>query len=410
MMKVSVSAFLLFAPGSASAFTKFTTITNNNNQCHKSTPHFMTDILMEEDPIVDKYGRIQHPPKPPSAEPPSDMGSTSQSSEPINMKKAATKRTPSTSSSSEPMKMQAAAEATKRAPSTSSSSKPMKMQAAAVATKRAPSTSSSSEPMKMEAAAAAAPEMRTAKEIERPSVSQQQYSVAGNSRPSVTAETPEPSVMASRTVAAVKPLPKTSMSMPFMERPLALDGTVAGDVGFDPLGFAKTKQDLLNYREAEVKHARLAMLAAAGWPLSELWDKKIAALFGLPAVVDNAGRAPSILNGGLEKISPVYWIACLLLAGAIDFFGILKARASKNDPTYFPGNLGFDPLGLYPKDAAGQKEMQLKEIKNGRLAMIAITGFAAQEFVSKVGVINQTPIFFKPIGEVLRDYANSGYY
>ena len=25
-------------------------------------------------------------------------------------------------------------------------------------------------------------------------------------------------------------------------------------------------------REAEVKHARLAMLAAAGWPLSELLD------------------------------------------------------------------------------------------------------------------------------------------
>ena len=45
------------------------------------------------------------------------------------------------------------------------------------------------------------------------------------------------------------------------------------DVGFDPLGFAKNKEDLLNYREAEIKHARLAMLAAAGWPLSELFGK-----------------------------------------------------------------------------------------------------------------------------------------
>jgi hypothetical protein len=53
-----------------------------------------------------------------------------------------------------------------------------------------------------------------------------------------------------------------SESLPFMERPAALDGTLAGDVGFDPLGFAKSKNDLMNYREAEIKHARLAMLAA----------------------------------------------------------------------------------------------------------------------------------------------------
>mmetsp|Transcript_4992 Transcript_4992/g.7211 ORF Transcript_4992/g.7211 Transcript_4992/m.7211 type:complete len:266 (-) Transcript_4992:62-859(-) len=208
-------------------------------------------------------------------------------------------------------------------------------------------------------------------------------------------------------VMAAEPLSKMSMSLPFMERPSALDGTIAGDVGFDPLGFSKTKEDLMNYREAEIKHARLAMLAAAGWPLSELFDKKIAALFGMPAIVDGADRAPSILNGGLDKISPVYWIGCLFLAGAIDAFGTAKARS--NAPDYFPGNLGFDPLGLYPKDAEGQKEMQTKELKNGRLAMIAVTAFAVQEFVSQTGVIDETPLFFKPIGEVLREYANSGY-
>lgn len=39
-----------------------------------------------------------------------------------------------------------------------------------------------------------------------------------------------------------------------------LDGTFPGDFGFDPLGFVKTEDDLLWYREAEIKHARLAML------------------------------------------------------------------------------------------------------------------------------------------------------
>jgi len=86
----------------------------------------------------------------------------------------------------------------------------------------------------------------------------------------------------------------------------------------------------------------------------------------LNPVLDATDRAPSVLNGGLDKISPIYWVGCLLAAGAIDFYGISK---SKNDPDYFPGKLGFDPLGLYPSDKAGQERMQLAELKNGRLAM-----------------------------------------
>lgn len=68
------------------------------------------------------------------------------------------------------------------------------------------------------------------------------------------------------TPIAVEPpkpkLPEMSESLPFMMRPPALDGTMVGDVGFDPLGFAKTKEDLVNYREAEIKHCRLAMLVS----------------------------------------------------------------------------------------------------------------------------------------------------
>jgi hypothetical protein len=191
-------------------------------------------------------------------------------------------------------------------------------------------------------------------------------------------------------------LPKMSKSIPFLERPLSLDGSMAGDVGFDPLGFAKSKEDLMNYREAEVKHARLAMLAAAGWPLSELFDRKIANLIGMAPIVDASDRAPSLLNGGLDKISPLYWIACLTGAALIDVYGLSKARS--NSPDYIPGNLGFDPLGLYPKDKEGQMRMQTNEIKNGRIAMIAITAFAFQEVVSSSGVIAETPFFFKFLG------------
>jgi Chlorophyll A-B binding protein len=39
---------------------------------------------------------------------------------------------------------------------------------------------------------------------------------------------------------------------------------------------------------------------------------------------------------------------------------------------YFPGDLGFDPLGLYPEDPAARANIRNKELNNGRLAMIAI--------------------------------------
>lgn len=46
--------------------------------------------------------------------------------------------------------------------------------------------------------------------------------------------------------------PAMSRALPWMKRPAALDGTLPGDAGFDPLGFAKTKEDLYKYRDAEV--------------------------------------------------------------------------------------------------------------------------------------------------------------
>ncbi len=194
-----------------------------------------------------------------------------------------------------------------------------------------------------------------------------------------------------------------------MKSPAALTGKLAGDVGFDPFGFAKDEAELMNLRQAEVKHARLAMLAAAGWPLSEVLDKKIAVSLGLTPMLDSSDRVPSLLNGGLGKISPIYWVAVLALAGAIDLLGIQRAQKSGKDDSYLPGDFGFDPLGLYSKGEEGQRRMQLAEIKNGRLAMIAIFAFAIQEAVTKVGVVDETPLFFFPLGETLRNYANSGY-
>merc|ERR1719420_2526336 len=77
------------------------------------------------------------------------------------------------------------------------------------------------------------------------------------------------------------------------------DQTLAGDMSFDPLEISDTPESLAWYREAEIKHARLAMLAAFGWPVSELTN------FG--KLLTSDGRAPSLLNGGLENINAAYW-------------------------------------------------------------------------------------------------------
>ena len=138
---------------------------------------------------------------------------------------------------------------------------------------------------------------------------------------------------------------------------------LAGDMGFDPLDLADTPESLAWYREAEVKHARLAMLAAFGWPVSEVTN------FG--KLLTNDGRAPSLLNGGLGEINGIYWGAVIALAVYWESKGLDKQYGKKDN--YLPGMLGFDPLG---KDSPAMREA---EITNGRVAMIAITVFALED-------------------------------
>jgi hypothetical protein len=94
--------------------------------------------------------------------------------------------------------------------------------------------------------------------------------------------------------------------MPFMPRPTPLDGTHAGDYGFDPLGLSE-KLDLYTMQEAELRHSRLAMLAVVGWPMSELLA---------PEWMLRDGCAPSVLNG----VNPLSFLAIAAFLGAAGYF------------------------------------------------------------------------------------------
>ncbi len=238
-------------------------------------------------------------------------------------------------------------------------------------------------------------------------------SIALVSLAAMVVTTPPPPPPTSSSSSLISPassrttLSKYSASIPFLRRPPHLTGKYAGDVGFDPFNFASTPERLVYHRAAEIKHARLAMLAAAGWPLSELYDTRITdwmndALVGWelsPGLLnDGSDRVPSALNGGLDGVSPYFWGFCLGIAAAIDVRGIndSRSRDGVDDDAYQPGDYGFDPLGLYPSDEDGRRRMELAEIKHGRLGMIAITGYALQEYATGSGVIDETPAFFRP--------------
>ena len=120
-----------------------------------------------------------------------------------------------------------------------------------------------------------------------------------------------------------------SSSLPFLQRPALLDGTLPGDRGFDPFNFASDTNALRWQRQAEIKHARLAMLATLGWASAELFHKDIASVFELPTLLASSDRVPSILNDGLAHAGfPAFWIATIAAAAAIELSGVKEQNFS----------------------------------------------------------------------------------
>ena len=139
---------------------------------------------------------------------------------------------------------------------------------------------------------------------------------------------------------------------------------------------------------------RLAMLAAAGWPVSELVQPWLSKALGAPDLLAAGDEAPSILNGGLDKINPLFFMALIVFSATVEATALNKARGAD----YIPGDPGFDPLKLYTGKAPNvQRDLELKELNNGRLAMLAITYYAVEEFLTKASVVNDTPFLFKSI-------------
>merc|ERR1712146_24163 len=171
------------------------------------------------------------------------------------------------------------------------------------------------------------------------------------------------------------------------------------DVAWDPLNLA-TEDNLAEYREAELKHGRLAMLATAGYLASEAWEPIFAKILGAKdELIETAGRAPSLLNGGLEE-NQIPWFLLTVGVGA-SFAEIFSNQLKQQNPgMYEAGNMGFDPLGLYPADKATQDQFKLAELKHGRVAMLAIALIVLEEAISGTSFLKESPVIWNEIGRI----------
>jgi len=162
--------------------------------------------------------------------------------------------------------------------------------------------------------------------------------------------------------------PDYTLPIPFLPRPPMLDGSMPGDIGFDPLRLSEIVP-IKWAREAELKHARVCMLAVAGWVSVDLgfrvpYAPEVSSLYAHDAAIEKGPMYPLLLVLTIIEVC----------AGVPKVFQLL------NDPDAAPpGDYKFDPLGLSSSGSPEMKrDMAEKELANGRIAMLAFSGIVTQ--------------------------------
>jgi hypothetical protein len=168
--------------------------------------------------------------------------------------------------------------------------------------------------------------------------------------------------------------------------PAYLTGEFAGDYGCDIFKLARLPANYARLRTQELMNARWAMLGITGCLAPELihpgavsgfepvWFRAGAQIFS-EAGIDYLGL-PGLVNAhSLFAVA----VAQALLMGLAEYARI-RFVPEGVDP-FYPGGKTFDPLGL-GSDPDLLNELKVKEIKNGRLAMMAMAGLFAQGAVT----------------------------
>jgi len=165
---------------------------------------------------------------------------------------------------------------------------------------------------------------------------------------------------------------KASNACPFLTAPPCQSSKLAGaEAGFDPL-YLSEFIDIKWAREAELKHGRICMLAATGYFMQEF--------IGLP-------NYPGYTTNPVEAFSSVPPEGLAQIALFLSFLEITMNKGKFTqfdmfeDPAREPGNLGFDPL-KFGDNKETRERLEMAELRNGRLAMLAFSGMIHQTFVT----------------------------
>jgi hypothetical protein len=122
-----------------------------------------------------------------------------------------------------------------------------------------------------------------------------------------------------------------------------------------PTGFGKDEASLFRRRAVELKHGRVAMLAVLGVVVQSFYH--------LPDPVFSNPRPIGALVQVLTE-RPIAAIQILLFLAGLELTAGAQDYENKA-----PGELGRFGEAFKPEDPAELAELQLKELKNGRLAM-----------------------------------------
>lgn len=141
-------------------------------------------------------------------------------------------------------------------------------------------------------------------------------------------------------------------------------------MGFDPFRFSDfLPVDFL--REAELKHCRISMMAVVGFSAVDLGMRVYPLPEGYEGLTVLTAHDALVKQGGMIQLN--LWFSIAEIISSIAVVEMLNGSGRA------PGNFGFDPAGfLKGKSAEEVKTMELKELTNGRLAMLAFGGMVTQ--------------------------------
>ncbi|KAG5189618.1 chlorophyll a/b-binding protein domain-containing protein [Tribonema minus] len=155
---------------------------------------------------------------------------------------------------------------------------------------------------------------------------------------------------------------------------------------WDPLRLSKDDGNLFKYREVELKHGRVAMLATLG--------VLVQSFNHLPDPVFSNPRPLAALSQILAERPVAFWQIFLAV-------GAFELSIGKQDyENKAPGDIATFGDFVKPSDEDEWEKIQLRELKNGRLAMVASIGMFVQEALTGQGPIEQLQVgHISPFGD-----------